>query len=129
MVVTDAGGGSLQATLYIDGQDEGSDTGTQIDRSFWNHALHIGAGDAAGRKFDGQIDDARIYNRALSPVEIAALWNGPTGGILENDSDIEGDVLSATLVSGPGNGTLGSERLVGLGELVEILALKLFEDL
>lgn len=32
--------------------------------------------DSAGNYFNGLIDDARVYNRTLSPTEIAALYNG-----------------------------------------------------
>jgi len=75
------GGGSVtssQFTVYLDGAsvstgtyDTGSDTapltglgGTQIGH-------HIGW----NRYFDGIIDDVRIYNRALSPAEVAELAN------------------------------------------------------
>jgi len=38
----------------------------------------IGACDSgSGHHFDGEIDDVRIYDRALSPIEIKALYNQP----------------------------------------------------
>ena len=103
VVVTDLGGGTLQADLYIDGVHEGSDTGTQIDRSQWDSDLRVGSPGASTRYFDGMIDEVGIYDRALTPAEIAALYST---GIIANDTDAEGDALSAVLDTGPANGTV-----------------------
>jgi len=59
--------------------------------------------DSTQRTFDGSIDEVGIYNRMLTPAEIDALFNT---GIIANDTDVDGDALSAILVSGPSNGTL-----------------------
>jgi hypothetical protein len=42
--------------------------------------LQIGADSYAGENFVGQIDEIRIYNRALSPAEIQSDMNTPIGG-------------------------------------------------
>ena len=38
-------------------------------------SMFIGAGYGASNKMTGQIDDLRLYNRALSATEILALYN------------------------------------------------------
>ena len=103
VVVTDIGGGSLQADLYIDGVLEGSDTGDQIDRSNWDTDLRIGQGGASIRNFDGTIDEVSIWTQALTPAQINELW---LSGVMTNDTDADGSALSASLVTGPSNGSL-----------------------
>ena len=94
--------GELQADLYIDGVLEGSDTGTEIDRSMWDRDLRIGQG-GLSRNFDGMIDEVGIYNTALTDVEVRDLY---TSGIIKNDTDADGDILTASIVTGPSNGSL-----------------------
>jgi Concanavalin A-like lectin/glucanases superfamily len=69
---------SANMVRYVDG----ASTGTQNDLTFLGgqsidntKQLRIGARDQAGDEifFNGLIDDARIYARALSPAEIASL--------------------------------------------------------
>ncbi|MDX1407871.1 MAG: LamG-like jellyroll fold domain-containing protein, partial [Saprospiraceae bacterium] len=105
VVVSDLGGGTLQADLYVDGVLEGSDTGTQIDRSQWDSDLLIGRPGAAQRFFDGKIDDIGIYDRALTSTEVSALYQT---GVLSNDTDAEGDQLTVntTPITDVSNGTL-----------------------
>jgi len=103
VVVSDIGGGSVQADLYIDGVFEGSDTGSQIDRSYWDTDLRISGAGNGSRQFDGTIDEVGIWTEALSPAQISELWQS---GVMANDTDDDGSALSASLVSGPANGTL-----------------------
>ena len=103
VVVSDQGGGTLQANLYVDGILEGTDTGTQNDRSAWSGPMRVGAPSASTRFFDGQIDEVRVYNTALSAADVADLARA---GVLDNDTDTMRAGLSAVLVSGPSNGTL-----------------------
>ncbi|MCK5396218.1 MAG: DUF4347 domain-containing protein, partial [Gammaproteobacteria bacterium] len=103
VVVSDLGGGTLQADLYVDGVLEGSDTGTQIDRSLWDTDLRIGQGGPAGRNFDGMIDEVGVYDRALTSTEVANLYQT---GVIANDTDVEGDALAASVVDQPLYGTL-----------------------
>ena len=102
VTVTDLGGGTLSASLYVDGVLEGSDTGTETDRSQWGE-LQIGKPGASSRLFDGKIDEVRVYDTDLTSTEVE---NTTNSGVLENDSDVDLDVLDAILVSGPANGTL-----------------------
>jgi len=75
--------------------------------------FYIG-GDTGGEKISGFIDDVRIYNRALSASEIAALGAGnqPQTGIsthtLNAALDVNGDLLinSGHLVAGSNNITV-----------------------
>ncbi len=103
VVVSDQGGGTLRGDLYLDGVLEGSDTGVENDRSAWTVPLRIGSPSASTRFFDGQIDEVRAYNTALSASAVADLSRA---GVLDNDTDTMQAGLTAALVSGPSNGTL-----------------------
>jgi hypothetical protein len=61
--------------LYYDGIQVAKDTAAQNPLKPADGGLHIGAGKtlSAGTFFSGLIDDVRIYDRALSAEEIAAL--------------------------------------------------------
>ncbi|MGD2055097.1 MAG: Ig-like domain-containing protein, partial [Gammaproteobacteria bacterium] len=107
VVVSDLGGGKLQAELYIDGVLEGSDTGMEIDRSLWDTGFRIGQGGPAGRNFDGMIDEVAVYNRDLTSSEVHEIY---TAGIIANDSDADGDFLTASLVTGPVSGSLSLQE-------------------
>jgi VCBS repeat-containing protein len=102
VTVSDSGGGVFSASLYVDGVLQGSDTGVQNDRSAWG-ALKIGSPGAASRHFDGQIDEVRVYDTALSAGQVQNLARA---GVLQNDTDPAQSGLSALLVSGPANGTV-----------------------
>jgi hypothetical protein len=56
--------------LYIDGEPSLTTTITNTG----NNTVRIGLGQGAGQYFNGAIDDARIYNRILSPDEIKQLY-------------------------------------------------------
>lgn len=62
--------------IYVQGVLQNADSfipsGTALSDS--SHSLIIGNHSDASRTFDGQIDDVRIYNRALSVEEIAQLY-------------------------------------------------------
>ncbi|UCH49236.1 MAG: DUF4347 domain-containing protein, partial [Betaproteobacteria bacterium] len=105
VVVTDLGGGSVSAELIVDGVSEGTDTGSQTDRSTWDTDLRLGRPGTVSRYFEGNLDEVRIYDRALSSSELSSLHRG---GVLLNDSHTGGDTLTVntTPVSGPSNGTL-----------------------
>jgi hypothetical protein len=66
--------GNWTCTLYVDGQPSGSAAGIAVDPG---PALPFAIGRAGaydGLYFHGAIDDVRIYDRALSPEEIAGLY-------------------------------------------------------
>jgi VCBS repeat-containing protein len=104
VTVTDLGGGVFSASLYVDGKLEGSDTGSQIDRSQWG-AMRIGRPGAATRFFDGQIDEVRVYDTDLTAGQVKQIAQA---GVLKNDTDPQSLPLqvNTALVTGPSNGTL-----------------------
>ena len=66
-------------------------------------ALKIGGNSIWGEYFNGQIDEIRVYNRALSPSEIAADRDAPiSGGSPPPPSDTTAPTVSLT---SPGAGT------------------------
>jgi len=56
------------------------------------------------------IDDVRVYNRILTTAEMDAVRlqgiDEVAGGVLTNDSDIDGNPLTATLATGPQHGSV-----------------------
>ncbi len=102
--VADIGGGVMRASLYVDGRLEGTDTGTQNDRSVWQ-ALRIGSPGDGSRSFNGQIDEVRVYSGELSGAQILGVMQP---GVLANDTDTDNTKLrvNTAVVTGPGNGTL-----------------------
>ena len=69
------GGRIMDVLLYVDGGDvTPASTTTAAFNLKANVDVAIGMGGPAGsRFFNGQIDDARIYDRVLSAAEIASL--------------------------------------------------------
>jgi hypothetical protein len=61
-------------TLYVNGAVAGTTafTGAIPANTL---TLHLGADSTGASLFDGAIDEARIYNRALSAANILALYN------------------------------------------------------
>jgi len=64
--------------IYINGVEEGTPVSGLSSITANNLSLAIGAQSNGGSEFQGQIDDARVYNRALSAVEIEALATSTT---------------------------------------------------
>ena len=66
--------------LYADGVLVQSRTSFAVSNQ--SNALVVGAGDAAGssQNFNGQIDEATIYNRVLSLAEIQSIFNAGAAG-------------------------------------------------
>ena len=91
--------GSGVGTLYIDAQSIGTPTGdVSVPTSAGNATIgRLGSRDAD--YFDGMIDEVRIYSRALSAPEIAAL--AKTGAVKFNTSSValqQGSTLANGLV-------------------------------
>lgn len=101
-------------TLFVNGKIDGSGTDSST-LSFGTCNLIIGMDadgtssgctSSAGNWFDGKIDDARVYNRALSNQEIRSLSNWAPGPVLQWKLD-EGTGSTAYDISVNGNnGTL-----------------------
>ncbi len=66
---------NTNVTFYKDGVFDGTQvTGTRTTSS--PNDLWIGVEQSTPRRFNGTIDDVRIYNRALTSSEVAGLYNG-----------------------------------------------------
>lgn len=75
------------AKIFINGEMATTATTGTIPTAIGDDAgrVHIGAEDSTGGAagyYDGYIDEARIYNRALSPVEVRALYTWAPGSLL-----------------------------------------------
>ena len=114
-------GSSTQTMLYVNGIFEDS-MAHGIDCPMTNLGTDIGDPDAF---VTATLDDARVYGRVLSDVEIAVLSQAPpiveddayaveidgslnvvAPGVLDNDTDPNGDPITADLVADVSNGTL-----------------------
>ena len=96
--------------FYLDGQLDGTH---QANVTFGtnNEALVLGADLAGGSHFDGDLDDARVYDRALTAEEVGQLFTGESGTVISgqgSDDVLYGGSGSDTLEGGPGN-----DRLIG----------------
>ncbi|MFZ3031807.1 MAG: LamG domain-containing protein [Candidatus Moraniibacteriota bacterium] len=77
-IVYDSGSSTNDPIFYIDGSVSATtefSTPSGTASSDASQTLTIGNRPAADRAFDGVIDEVRLYNRALSAAEIAALYN------------------------------------------------------
>ena len=68
------------ATIYVNGHNVGSQTGTYIAPT--GQTLGLGAAVGGTSSFDGAIDDLKYYNRALTPAEAQSLY---TTNVAENN--------------------------------------------
>lgn len=119
-VVYDNTSASNDPLIYIDGVLQSTTenrTPTGTARSDAGQDLVVGNhSQGSVRTLDGLVDEFRVSNSATSADDIAAHYGavagsfvgggaviaGP-GGVLDNDSDANGDSLSVTVVSGPSN--------------------------
>jgi len=87
---------SNNVILYLNGASV--KTGTETTAMATSGTVSLGKhADAAGRAFSGRIDDARIYNRALSDTEISQLYHyGLSGGL----GDVSGNCASPSKPEG-----------------------------
>ncbi|MCH8042774.1 MAG: tandem-95 repeat protein, partial [Planctomycetes bacterium] len=101
---------SGDAIVYRDGVAVGTGTfrrGPPVNP--WLIGHHVNP-DVHSASWHGLLDDVRVYDRILSPQEVQAMHLAVTGGnrvgVLLNDSDADGDALSAAVVDEPGHGKL-----------------------
>lgn len=69
-------------------------------------AFHIGAQDSSSTPsnyYDGYIDEARVYNRALSPAEVKSLYNWAPGPV--GHWKLDENTGTTSVVDSSGNGT------------------------
>ncbi|MEE3175832.1 MAG: LamG-like jellyroll fold domain-containing protein, partial [Verrucomicrobiota bacterium] len=78
--VTDAS--TQEEILYLDGEEVARKAGATLqDRG---NPMRIGDNpDARNRNWQGKVDDLAVWGRALSPIEIAEIWDGGSGKSIE----------------------------------------------
>ena len=76
VAVNDGTGDASGMHLYLDGVEITIVTGDTLGSNsiLINQTVNIGAATGNGQYFTGKIDDARIYNRALTAAEIKQLY-------------------------------------------------------
>ena len=75
VVVKDFDTTSADAEMFLDGASIATDSsGGTIPVASWNTNLRIGRPGTAERFFDGQIDDVRVYNYALTAEQIKGVY-------------------------------------------------------
>ena len=113
--------GSSQMKLFLNGVEVGSkthSTGGAVSTDP-TKAVVIGANPNGMGYFDGRIDEVAVYDKAITQSQLQLLFAASSGayavnedavlnvsaaqGVLANDSDVEGDPLTAVLVNGPSN--------------------------
>jgi hypothetical protein len=65
----------IKVKIFIDGVLDSETNTTGALASFSDAVLQIGYSDNGYDWFNGKLDDIRFYNRALSDVEVQALYN------------------------------------------------------
>jgi hypothetical protein len=107
---------SPSASMYLDGVLVGSDTGAspETDRNLWDTDLRFGRPGADQRHYDGMLDEVQVSSVARSADWIAAQYDAERNsfvsfgseetaspsGVLINDTDVDGDPLTATPIAG-----------------------------
>ena len=87
-------------TRYVNGIHQGEDTLGNATGTFFGTTLLVGADAGNSSYFSGQLDDVRIYDRALIPGEVAQLYQltpvfiptdsrGLVLGDMDNDDDLD----------------------------------------
>ena len=66
--------------LYVNGAQVSSKSVTGANGQLGSGSLHIGGNAVWAEWFSGQIDDLRVYNRALTVAEVQSDMNTPVGG-------------------------------------------------
>ncbi|MDC0049930.1 hypothetical protein OAL09_11390, partial [Verrucomicrobia bacterium] len=79
--VTDSS--TQEEILYLDGEEVARKAGATLqDRG---NPMRIGDNpDARNRNWQGKVDDVAVWGRALSPIEIAEIWDGGSGKSIED---------------------------------------------
>ncbi|WP_307204969.1 LamG-like jellyroll fold domain-containing protein [Paenibacillus harenae] len=89
--------------LYIDGVQAATNTGMTIkpsDLAPTSSGNFIGKSEWTGDKYlKGQVDDFRIYNRAISASEVTSVMNGETLAVPTVPTDVSAKVLSGLITN------------------------------
>lgn len=94
--------------LYLDGVQVATDTQAGLGSTDGAGNLRLGIDNSNVGKLAGNLDEVRVYNRALSPKEVADLYNWAPGpvGYWKMDDKVSGD--SQTLVDSSTYGNNGT---------------------
>ena len=95
-------------SFYLNGQFVGKVEGS-ANPNPGGELLAIGDNpDQSAQPWQGKLDEVAFYGKALSAAEIARHWQAApvNATVLANDTDAEGDPLTALLVTQPQHGTL-----------------------
>jgi len=118
--------------LYIDGNQSNSSDATGFGVTDLNAVADATIGQGGGFYFSGNIDDVRIYNRALTPKEVRDLYNWAPGprvylkmeeGLGTSANDDSGNGRTGTLNGNPvwSSGKFGKGvKLDGTGDFIQI---------
>jgi hypothetical protein len=69
-----------QLTIFVDGQQQGTVADTTTASLDTPEPLLLGqVNDTSNRWYTGSLDDIKIYHKALTPLEIIAIWNNVEG--------------------------------------------------
>ncbi len=117
--------------LYLDG------VGTEFSQTqaivSFDDDLLIGSIYTGGSRFNGTIDDVRIYNRALSPAEITKLYDwapGPVGWwkMDENTGEVANDISGNANTGTLGGGTADYRPIWARGKVGSALSFDGVDD-
>ena len=108
--------------FYIDGQLDSNVVNTNLTFANSNQALILGKDFSANNILNGRIDDARVYNRALSSEEITQLIQGESQSNITTETTSSPGAGNDKLTGNGGNDTLtggaGDDILNGTDEIV-----------
>jgi len=109
--------------LYVDGADIDDDFVYNDTPNQGSDNLFIGDREQSGSWFEGQIDEVRVYNRALSAREVKELYEWAPGPVmhLKMDEKVAGD--AQTLYDISGNENNGTTEIGGNGTGMDCTAL------
>ncbi|MBL62041.1 MAG: hypothetical protein CMI30_01410, partial [Opitutae bacterium] len=103
--------------FYVDGGSLGGaaksetmknfDFGLSSDFDFSGYDIHVGKGAYSKTVYSGFLDELAIWeHKTLTAENARDLYLSALGGLLSNDTDADGDSLTATKLSDPSAGTL-----------------------
>ncbi|UCH32324.1 MAG: DUF2341 domain-containing protein, partial [Candidatus Bathyarchaeota archaeon] len=83
VVVMTGASTSPSAELFLNGVSQGTDTGTQTNRTAWDTNLRIGRPGPSQRYFDGKIDEVRILDTTRSDAWIKASYESGRDDLID----------------------------------------------
>lgn len=98
---------------YIDGSATDSTANANLPQNTNSQPLIFGQNASSGEEFDGKIDEAKIYNEALTAAEITAHYNSGSGTCSYETDQLKGawhfsEGSGTTTADNSGNGNTGN---------------------